>query len=160
MAKGSVAVATTAKDKAVNILADLNFTTLVLPRWSKDKDVVGDRRCKLVEKLNHQKAILAPDYERPTTRSGKAKKESWFIFQPNGSLVFFVRWAHSQLEFVPGMKGITTSLTDLPAVIDKLIAATNQGVFDQQMADLSNAVAQKITGGRKNSASAANKKAA
>jgi hypothetical protein len=30
------------------------------------------------------------------------------------------------------MKGITTTLDDLPAVIDRLITTINEGVFDQQ----------------------------
>lgn len=112
--------------------------------------MVSDRRAKLVEKLNHQKAVLDPDYEKPTTKRGKPKKEGWHIVQPNGSIVFYCRWGHSQLEFAPGMKGITTNLTDLPGVIDRLIAATTEGVFDQQMAALSDEVAKKITEGRKN----------
>jgi hypothetical protein len=85
---------------------------------------------------------------------------SQLLAHPNGSVVFYCRWGHSQLEFAPAMKGITTSRNELPTVIDKLITATNEGVLDQQMAALSDEVAKKITGGRKKSSATANKKAA
>jgi hypothetical protein len=76
---------------------------------------VSDRRAKLVAKLNHQKAILAPDYQKPITKRGNRK-----IVQPNGSVAFLCRWGHGQLEIAPGMKGITATLNDLPGVIDPL----------------------------------------
>jgi hypothetical protein len=92
--------------------------------------VVSDRRAKLIDKLNHQKST--PDYRKPTTKRGKPKKE--VVCCPAQWLdCLYCRWGHSQLEFALGMKGISTSLTNLP-VIDRLIAATNEGVFDQQMA--------------------------
>jgi hypothetical protein len=100
MAKNT-APASTAKDKAASVLADLTLTTLTLPRWSRDRDVVSDRRAKLIDKLNHQKAILAPDYQKPISKRGKPKKEGWYVVQPNGSIVFYCRWGHSQLEFAP-----------------------------------------------------------
>lgn len=69
---------------------------------------------------------------------------------PEG-FVFFVRYAHSELELAPGLKGISLAIVaDIPAVIDHIIGAVNSGYFDSQMEKISHNLASKIKGGKSN----------
>lgn len=61
-------------------------------------------------------------------------------------------WAF-RTEFQPGQKAIAVdSITDIPAIIDRVIEAANSGYFDAQMKQISDNLASKIKGGRGNDA--------
>jgi len=136
--------------KATSALGSLTFTTLELPKWSRDRDPITDRREKVITKLEEQKSLLAdPTFTRTVQkRSGAVQKKvaKWWITGANGSATFFVRFGHGQIEFAKGKAGISVpSLDALPAVIDTLITAAQAGELDAQMAALSDAIRKKIT---------------
>jgi hypothetical protein len=136
--------------KTVSALSQLSFTTLELPKWSRDRDPITDRREKVITKLEEQKSLLAdPTFTRTVQkRSGAIQKKvaKWWIVNGGGTATFFVRFGHGQVEFAKGKAGISVpSLESLPTVIDTLITAARAGELDAQMAALSDAIRKKIT---------------
>src|SRR5215468_5684666 len=133
-----------------SVLKSLTFTALALPKWSRDRDPVSDRREKVIAKLEEQKSLIAdPTFMRTIQkRSGSVQKKvsRWWITGHNGSVTFFVRYGHGQVQFEKGKAGISVpSLDKLPAVIDQLITAVRAGELDAQLASMSEAVKKKIT---------------
>ena len=137
--------------KTVSALSQLSFTTLELPKWSRDRDPITDRREKVITKLEEQKSLLAdPIFTRTVQkRSGVIQKKvaKWWIINGGGTAAtFFVRFGHGQVEFAKGKAGISVpSLDALPTVIDTLITAARAGELDDKLAALSEAVRKKIT---------------
>jgi hypothetical protein len=97
-----------------------------------------DRRAKLVAKLLQQKEVVAPGYCAPKIKSGKVKKEAWVNAQKDGSFVFFVRYGHSEIEMALGLETVAiTTMSEIPAIIDRVIDVVNSGHFDVQMNQIS-----------------------
>jgi hypothetical protein len=110
-----------------------------------------DRRAKLVELLRQRKSSPLDGYFAPKTKGGKDKKEAWVNAQKDRSFHCFVRYCHSELEFEPGQKAIAVaSITDIPAITDRVIEAVNSSDFDAQMKQISDNLASKIKGGEGN----------
>jgi hypothetical protein len=134
--KPQVAAAATTEPAAatVNPFAGLNLTTLApKAKWGTAM-TAEDRRSKLVAKLQRQKEVVAPGYCAPKTKSGKDKKEAWVNALKNGTFVFYVRFGHSELELAPGLKGVAVAdMSEIPAIIDRIIEVVNSGHFDAQM---------------------------
>jgi hypothetical protein len=103
-----------------------------------------DRRAKLVAKLLQQKEVVAPGYCAPKTKSGKDKKEAWVNALKDATYVFYVRYGHSELELAPGLKGVAVAnISEIPAIIDRVIEVVNSGHFDAQMKQISENFAAK-----------------
>jgi hypothetical protein len=55
-----------------------------------------------------------------------------------------VRYGHSELELAPGLKGVAVgNMSEIPAIIDRVIEAVNSGHFDVQMKKISDNLASK-----------------
>jgi hypothetical protein len=135
---------------AQSVLKGLTFVALQLPKWSRDRDPVMDRREKVIARLEEQKLLIAdPTWQRTIQKKGgeiKKKVSRWWTTAPNGAVTFFIRFGHGQIQFQPGKAGIPVpSLDKLPGTIDTLIAAVRAGELDAQMAALSDAIRKKIT---------------
>jgi hypothetical protein len=95
-----------AAPQSLNPFAGLNLTTIGPKTKYGTRMTNEDRRAKLVTKLLHQKTVLTPGYTRGKTKSGKDRKEAWVNASPEG---------HSELELVPGLKGISVArVADIP----------------------------------------------
>jgi uncharacterized protein DUF6641 len=130
----------------MSTLRSLTFTTI-------PKIVVNptlDRRSRIIERLEEQKALLNdPKYVR--TMRTWAKKDGhlmlvdrhqrvlpwWRVNTDGSSCVFFVRWGGKPIEFEKGKDGIAVpSLNKIPLVIDILITAVRNGELDVQLAQV------------------------
>jgi hypothetical protein len=112
-----------------------------------------DRRAKLVAKLLRQKEVVAPGYCAPKTKRGKDKKEAWVNALKDGTYVFYVRYGHSELELAPGLKGVAVAnMSEIPAIIDRIIEVVNSSHFDDEMKQISDNLASKIKRRKKPSA--------
>jgi hypothetical protein len=147
--KPQVAAVATTNVAAANPFAGLNLTTLTpKAKWGRGMSN-EDRRAKLVAKLLRQKEVVAPGYCAPKTKGGKDKKEAWINALKDGTYVFYVRYGHSELELAPGLKGVAVAtISEIPAIIDRIIEVVNSGHFDAQMKRISDDLASKIKGGK------------
>jgi hypothetical protein len=147
------AFATTETNSLTNPFACLNLTTLApKTKWGTAM-TAEDRRSKLVAKLLRQKEVVAPGYPAPKTKGGKDKREAWLNVLKDGTYVFYVRSGHSELELAPGLKGVAVAnMSEIPAIIDRIIEVVNSGHFDGQMKQISDDLASKIKRGKKPSA--------
>jgi hypothetical protein len=126
----------------VNPFAGFNLTTLApKAKWGKGMSN-EDRRAKLVAKLLRQKEVVAPGYCAPKTKGGKDKREAWVNALKDGTYVFYVRYGHSELELAPGLKGVAVAnMSEIPAIIDRIIEVIYSGHFDVQMQRISDNLA-------------------
>jgi hypothetical protein len=61
------------------------------------------------------------------------------------------RYGHSELELAPGLKGVAVAtMSEIPAIIDRVIEVVNRGHFDAQMKQISESLASKIKDGKGN----------
>jgi hypothetical protein len=129
---------------SANPFAGLNLTTLApKAKWGRGMSN-EDRRAKLVAKLLRQKEVVAPGYCAPKTKGGKDKREAWVTAPKDGTYVFYVRFGHSELELAPGLKGVAVAnMSEIPAIIDRVIEVVNSGHFDVQMKQISENFASK-----------------
>jgi hypothetical protein len=66
-----------------------------------------------------------------------------------GAYIFFVKYGHSELELAPGLKGVSiSSLSEIPAIVEKVIEVVNSGYFDEQMKTISEKLSSKIQKGK------------
>jgi hypothetical protein len=125
------------------ILKNLTFTAVP----ARSHDPVSNRRAKLVERLEEQKALLADaSYVRKTQRwTGKGDErrqvEKQQRFRPrwridaSGGLVMSVYHGTRPIEFEKGKAGIAVASRErLPALIDSLIGAVRAGELDDMLA--------------------------
>jgi hypothetical protein len=125
------------------ILKNLTFTAVP----ARSHDPVANRRAKLVERLEEQKALLADaSYVRKTQRwAGKGDERRqvekqqrvrpWWRADAAGHVVMSVYHGTKPIEFEKGMAGIAVASKDkLPALIDGLIAAVRAGELDELLA--------------------------
>jgi hypothetical protein len=47
----------------------------------------------------------------------------------DGTYVFYVRYGHSELELAPGLKGAVANMSEIPAIIDRIIECREQQSF-------------------------------
>jgi hypothetical protein len=125
------------------ILKNLTFTAVP----ARSHDPVANRRAKLVERLEEQKALLADaSYVRKTQRwTGKGDERRqverqqrvrrWWRADASGHLVMSVYHGTKPIEFEKGKAGIAVASRDkLPALIDSLIGAVRAGELDDILA--------------------------
>lgn len=127
-------------------LKSLNFTAL--PKTEADPKL--ERRARTIARLEEQKILLGnPSYVRKVrsfaTVDGVRKSvesdqrvSPWWRKHVDGSFLFAIRSGSKAIEFEKGKAAIAVpSLDKLPAVIDTLIAATQSGELDTQLAQVS-----------------------
>jgi len=134
-------------------MASLKSLNIIpLPKSSGNPKL--DRRARIIGRLEEQKQLLSDaSYQRVVrswskTEAGertlvesKQRVLPWWMTQPNGSYVFFVRSGWKPIEFEKGKAAISVpSLEKLPFVIDTLIAAIRNGELDEQLAEASKQV--------------------
>lgn len=125
------------------ILKNLTFTTVP----ARSQDPVANRRAKLIERLEEQKALLADaSYVRKAQRwTGKGDERRqiekqqrvrpWWRADGSGHVVFSVFHGARPLEFEKNKAGISVASRDkLTALIDSLIGATQAGELDDLLA--------------------------
>ena len=125
------------------ILKNLTFTAVP----ARSHDPVANRRAKLVERLEEQKALLADaSYVRKTQRwTGKGddrrqvekqqRVRPWWRVDASGGLVMSVYHGTRPIEFERGKAGIAVASREkLPALIDSLISAVRAGELDDRLA--------------------------
>jgi len=125
------------------ILKNLTFTAVP----ARSHDPVANRRPKLVERLEEQKALLADaSYVRKTQRwTGKGEDRRqiekqqrvrpWWRADASGGLVMSVYHGARPLEFEKNKAGISVASRDkLTALIDSLIGATQADELDDLLA--------------------------
>ena len=125
------------------ILKNLTFTAVP----ARSNDPVANRRAKLIERLEEQKALVAnPSYVRMTQRwTGKGDERRqvekqqrvrpWRRADASGGLVMSVYHGTKPIEFEKGKAGIAVvSKEKLPALIDSLIGAVRAGELDDLLA--------------------------
>lgn len=125
------------------ILKTLTFTAVP----ARSHDPVFNRRAKLVERLEEQKALLADaSYVRRTQRwagKGDERRQTekqqrvrpWWRADASGGLVFSVYHGTKPIEFERGKAGIAVASKEkLPALIDSLIGAVRAGELDDILA--------------------------
>jgi hypothetical protein len=125
------------------ILKNLTFTAVPI----RDHDPVTNRRAKLIERLEEQKALLAnPSYVRRTQRwTGKGDERRqiekqqrvrpWWRADATGQYVISIYHGTKPIEFEKGKAGIAvTSKDKLPVLIDSLIGAVRTGELDDLLA--------------------------
>ena len=114
-----------------------------IPTAANDNDQPTNRRLKLIERLEDQKALikdpaLVRKVQRWTKKDGQRvmtekqlKVHPWWRRDEKGAIVFFVRYAGKPIEFEKGKAGIAVpSPEKLGAVIDTVISAVRQGEVD------------------------------
>jgi plasmid stabilization system protein ParE len=127
------------------ILKSLTFTAVP----TRGNDPVANRRAKLVERLEEQKALIAdPSYVRKTQRwTGKGddrrqvekqqRVRPWWRADATGALVLSVFHGTRPIEFEKGKGGIAVASRDkLPALFDSLIGAVRAGELDELLTRL------------------------
>jgi len=125
------------------ILKNLTFTTVP----ARSQDPVANRRAKLIERLEEQKALLADaSYVRKAQRwTGKGDERRqiekqqrvrpWWRADGSGHVVFSVFHGARPLEFEKNKAGISVASRDkLTALIDSLIGATQADELDDLLA--------------------------
>jgi hypothetical protein len=125
------------------ILKNLTFTAVP----ARSHDLVANRRAKLIERLEEQKALLAnASYVRKTQRwTGKGDERRqiekqqrvrpWWRVDASGGLVMSVYHGTKPIEFERGKAGIAVASREkLPALIDSLIGAVRAGELDDMLA--------------------------
>jgi Family of unknown function (DUF6641) len=125
------------------ILKNLTFTAVP----ARSHDPVANRRAKLVERLEEQKALLADaSYVRKTQRwTGKGDERRqvekqqrvrpWWRADASGRVVMSVYHGTKPIEFEKGNASIAVASRDmLPALIDGLIGAVRAGELDDILA--------------------------
>jgi hypothetical protein len=125
------------------ILKNLTFTAVP----ARSNDPVSNRRAKLVERLEEQKALLSnASYVRKTQRwTGKGddrrqvekqqRVRPWWRADSSGAFVMSVYHGTKPIEFEKGKAGISVASKDkLPALIDSLIGAIRAGELDDLLA--------------------------
>lgn len=125
------------------ILKNLTFTAVP----ARSHDPVANRRAKLTERLEEQKALLTnSSYVRKTQRwAGKGDERRqvekqqrvrpWWRVDSSGGLVFSVYHGTKPIEFERGKAGIAVASKEkLPALIDSLIGAVRSGELDDLLA--------------------------
>src|SRR6478752_7665772 len=125
------------------ILKNLTFTAVP----ARSHDPVANRRAKLIERLEEQKALLVDaSYVRKSQRwTGKGDERRqvekqqrvrpWWRTDALGGLVFSVFHGTKPIEFEKGKAGIAVASKDkLPALIDSLIGAVRAGELDDMLA--------------------------
>ena len=125
------------------ILKNLTFTAVP----ARSLDPVANRRAKLIERLQEQKALLADaSYVRKTQRwAGKGderrqverqqKVRQWWRGDASGQFVLSVYHGTRPIEFEKGKAGIAVVSKDkLPALIDSLVGAVRAGELDDLLA--------------------------
>lgn len=125
------------------ILKNLTFTAVP----ARSHDPVANRRAKLTERLEEQKALLTnSSYVRKTQRwSGKGDERRqvekqqrvrpWWRVDASGQIVMSVYHGTKPIEFERGKAGIAVASKEkLPALIDSLIGAVRSGELDDLLA--------------------------
>jgi hypothetical protein len=125
------------------ILKNLTFTSVP----ARSQDPVGNRRAKLVGRLEEQRLLLQnPSYVRTIQRwTGKRDERHqvekqqrvrpWWRADAGGGVVMSVYYGTKPIEFEKGNAGITVASKDkLAALIDTLIGAAKAGELDGLMA--------------------------
>jgi hypothetical protein len=149
-----------ATNDSINPFADFALTTLTVTKKYGTRMSNEDRRTKLIAALLDQRKVYEPGHVCTKTKNGKDRKESW-VKGSEGSFVFFVKYGHSELELAPGMKGVSVSkMSDVPAIIDRVVEVVKTGYFDAQMKEISETLSKKIQDGKSEKIAAAQQKAA
>jgi len=125
------------------ILKNLTFTAVS----ARSHDPVANRRAKLIERLEEQKALLTDaSYVRKSQRwTGKGDERRqvekqqrvrhWWRTDASGGLVISVFHGTKPIEFEKGKAGIAVASREkLPALIDSLIGAVRAGELDDMLA--------------------------
>ena len=121
------------------ILKNLTFTAVP----ARTSDPVANRRAKLIERLEEQKALLASaSYVRRTQRwvgKGDERRQvekqqrvrPWWRVDASGGLIMSVYHGTKPIEFERGKAGIAVASKEkLPALIDSLIGGVRAGELD------------------------------
>ncbi len=124
------------------VLKSLSFTAV--PKTAGNP--VLNRRVKLIERLEEQKALLNdPTFARTVQRWVKVNGEKqptekkqrvspWWRADINGHYVMSIKFGSRPVEFEKGKTGIAVPNKEkLPAVIDTLIAAVRAGELDDHL---------------------------
>ena len=125
------------------ILKNLTFTAVP----ARSHDPVANRRAKLIERLEEQKALLADtSYVRRVQRwAGKGDERRqvekqqrvrpWWRTDASGGVVMAIFHGTKPIEFERGKAGIAVASKDkLPALIDSLVGAVRAGELDDLLA--------------------------
>src|SRR5262245_31889109 len=125
------------------ILKSLTFTAVP----TRGHDPVANRRAKLIERLEEQKALnVNASYVRKTQRwvgKGDDRRQvekqqrvrPWWRTDATGALIMSVFHGTKPIEFEKGKAGIAVASREkLPALIDSLIGAVRAGEFDDLLA--------------------------
>jgi hypothetical protein len=103
-----------------------------------DTNPVVLRRNEIVKRLEERKLLATdPNHVKVIkTKAGEKQQKIRPMWKPleDGSLAFFLNVGFKPIEWAPGKTAIAVkALSDLPAVIDTLIAAVRNGELDSKL---------------------------
>jgi hypothetical protein len=121
--------------------------------WTRTRTWIGLAIGGIPELRQWRKSESRPanDEIRHLRRGSGEHIQGWLNFQTCDAFTGRAggRALGSELELAPGLKGVAVAnMSEIPAIIDRIIEVVNGGHFDAQMKQISDNLASKIKGGK------------